>query len=276
MIRDIRDCVRLQNGVEMPWLGLGLWRTRAGEELERAVGWALEAGYRSFDTASIYANEESLGAALRASGLPREELFVTTKLWCADEGFEPALRAFDESLARLGLDQVDLYLIHWPRKETMIETWRALERVHREGRARAIGVSNFLVHHLEALLARCEIAPMVDQVELHPRLVQPELRAFCKTRGIQLEAWAPLMKGRLDSVPELAATARRYGKTPAQLALRWALQRGVVAIPKSVHRERIRENARIFDVEISPEDMAALGALDRGERVGPHPDHFVF
>ena len=260
----------------MPWLGLGLWRTRAGEELERAVGWALEVGYRSFDTASIYGNEESLGAALRASGLPREELFVTTKLWNSDHGFEAALRAFDESLDRLGLEQVDLYLIHWPRKETMVETWRALEQVHREGRARAIGVSNFLVHHLDALLAACEIAPMVNQVELHPRLSQPGLRAFCKTRGIQLEAWAPLMKGRLGGVPELDAIARRCGKSPAQLALRWDLQHGVVTIPKSVHRERILENAALFDFEISPEDMAALDGLDRGERVGPHPDHFVF
>lgn len=276
MIRDIGDRVRLAGDVQMPWLGLGLWRMSAGVEVERAVAWALEAGYRSFDTASIYANEDSLGAALRASGLSREQLFVTTKLWNSDPGYEPALRAFDASLQRLGLEQVDLYLIHWPRAEAMTETWRALERVHREGRARAIGVSNFLVHHLEALLGRCEIPPRVNQVEYHPRLAQPELLAFCNQRGIQLEAWAPLMKGRLDSVPELAGIARRYGKSPAQLALRWELQHGVVTIPKSVHRERILENANIFDFEISPADMAALDALDRGERVGPHPDHFVF
>lgn len=276
IITDIKGTFPLHNGVEMPYLGLGVYLAREGKEVENAVGWALEAGYRHIDTASAYQNEKGVGAAVRNSGLDRREGFVTTKVWNTDQGYESTLRAFDASLARLGLEYLDLYLVHWPVKGKYRETWQALEELYREGRVRAIGVSNFLQHHLEDLLQRAEIVPMVNQMEFHPWLVQEPLLGYCREKGIQYEAWSPLMQGKIGQVPEIGKIARKYGKTEAQVVLRWDLQKGVVTIPKSSNPERIKANAALFDFELSPEDMAQLDSLDKTHRFGPDPDHFDF
>lgn len=274
--QDLSDSALLNNGVTMPWFGLGVWRAQSGLETKQAVEWALARGYRHIDTASIYGNEQDVGEGLRASGVPREEVFVTTKVWNTDQGYDNTLRAFDASLARLGLDYVDLYLVHWPVKGKFKDTWGALERLYAQQRARAIGVSNFLEHHLEDLLGMANVIPAVNQVEFHPRLQQPGLQRCCREHGIQLEAWAPIMKGRVNDIPELQEIAARHGKTPVQVTLRWELQRGIVTIPKSVHQERIDSNANVYDFLLDEADLARIDALDTGERVGPHPDHIDF
>lgn len=276
MIRHISECATLHNGVKMPWLGLGVYKAREGGEVEGAVRAAIAAGYRSIDTAAFYQNEAGVGRAVRESGIPREEVFLTTKVWNSDQGYETTLRAFETSRKKLGVDYVDLYLIHWPVKGKYRETWRALEKLYEDGWVRAIGVSNFQIHHLEDLMKDCRIVPMVNQVEYHPRLTQEDLFHFCREHGIQPEAWSPLMRGRILDHPTVVELAGRYGKTPAQIILRWDLEHGVVTIPKSVREERIRENADIFDFALSPEDVAQLDALNRNERVGPDPDHFDF
>ncbi|GAB7388767.1 aldo/keto reductase [Bacillaceae bacterium] len=276
MAKTITDGTTLPNGVKMPWLGLGVYKAKEGEEVERAVRTALEAGYRSIDTAAFYENETGVGKAVRESGLPREEIFVTTKVWNDRQGYEPTLQAFEESRKKLGLDYIDLYLIHWPVKGKYKDTWRALEKLYKDGWVRAIGVSNFQIHHLQDLLQACEIAPMVNQVEFHPRLTQKELLAFCKENRIQLEAWSPLMRGEILTEPTVGEIAQKYGKTPAQIILRWDLQHGVVTIPKSVRAERIKENADIFDFALSPEDMEKIDALNQNKRIGPDPDNFDF
>jgi diketogulonate reductase-like aldo/keto reductase len=275
MPQKLTDTAVLANGVRMPWLGLGVWKVQNGNEVVESVKAALRIGYRSIDTAAVYGNEEGVGQAIREAGVPREELFVTTKVWNANQGYDTALAAFEESLSRLKLDYVDLYLIHWPVKGKYKDTWRALEKLYRDGRVRAIGVSNFQVHHLEDVLKDCEVAPMVNQVEFHPLLIQQELRDFCKTRGIQLEAWSPLMQGNLD-LPLLKELAETYGKTPAQIVLRWDLQHGVVTIPKSIREQRIRENADVFDFELSAGDMTRIDGLNRNRRFGADPDNFNF
>jgi diketogulonate reductase-like aldo/keto reductase len=261
----------------MPWLGLGVWKVTEGGEVERAVRTAIEAGYRSIDTAAAYGNEEGVGKAVRESGVPRGELFVTTKVWNADQGYDSALAAHESSLQKLGMDYVDLYLIHWPVKGKYKEAWKALEKLYKDGRVRAIGVSNFHEHHLDDLLQDAEIKPMVNQVEYHPRLSQRSLLNYCRDRGIQLEAWSPLMQGKelLDHelMKELAA---KHRKRPAQIILRWDVQNGVVTIPKSVTPERIRENADIFDFELSADDMRRIDELNENRRVGPDPDNFNF
>jgi diketogulonate reductase-like aldo/keto reductase len=266
----------LNNGVSMPQLGFGVWQV-PDDEAEKAVATALEAGYRSIDTAALYRNEEGTGRALAASGLPRDEVFVTTKLWNDDQGYDPALRAFDRSLAKLGLDSVDLYLVHWPqpRRDAYRETWRALERIAAEGRARAIGVSNFQPAHLRRLIAGAEVVPAVNQVELHPQLAQSELRAVHAELGTATEAWSPLGQGKgLLDEPAVAKVAARHGRTAAQVVLRWHLQLGNVVIPKSVTPSRIRENIDVFDFALTGEDLAELAALDEGVRLGPDPDAF--
>ncbi|WP_431968777.1 aldo/keto reductase [Actinacidiphila sp. bgisy160] len=268
--------ITLNNGVTMPQLGFGVWQV-PDDEAATAVATALEAGYRSIDTAALYRNERGTGRAIAASGIPREELFVTTKLWNTDQGHDNALRAFDASLDKLGLEYVDLYLIHWPTPARGLypETWRALEKIHADGRARAIGVSNFPVAQLQHLIDDGGVVPAVNQIELHPHLPQSELRAFHAGHGIATEAWSPLGQGRgLLDEPALAAVAAKHGRTPAQVVLRWHLQLGNVVIPKSVTPSRIRENIDVFGFELDGEDLAAVDALDNGGRLGPDPSSF--
>ncbi len=267
--------VELLNGVEMPRLGLGVWRAKDGEETENAVLAALKAGYRSIDTASMYDNEQSVGRAIRTSGVPRDQIFLTTKVWNNEQGYESTLQAFQNSLNRLEMEYVDLYLVHWPVVGKYNETYRALEELHDQGLVRAIGVSNFNIHHLEDLMGSCRVKPMVNQVEFHPLHTQKRLFAFCRKEGIQLESWRPLMQGRLD-LPLIAELAVKYNKTPAQIVLRWHLQLGVVTIPKSVNEERIRENADVFDFELEPEDMNRMDGLNQNQRFGSDPDHVDF
>ncbi|GHH86121.1 oxidoreductase [Streptomyces sulfonofaciens] len=265
--------VSLHNGIEIPQLGFGVFQVE-DDRTTAAVLSALEAGYRSIDTAAIYGNEAGVGRALAESGLPREELFLTTKLWNADQGYDSALRAFDASLAKLGTDHVDLYLIHWPTpaRDLYLDTWRALEKLLADGRTRAIGVSNFQPAHLERLLDHSDAVPVLNQVELHPYLQQGRLRAFHAEHGIATEAWSPLAQGSLLEDPALAAIAQRHGRTPAQVVLRWHLQLGNIVIPKSVTPARIRQNIEVFDFTLTGEDIEAITALDRGLRTGPDPD----
>ncbi|WP_406502121.1 aldo/keto reductase [Streptomyces sp. NBC_01590] len=265
--------VKLNNGVEIPQLGFGVFQV-PDDETTAAVSAALEAGYRSIDTAAIYGNEAGVGRALASSGLPREDLFVTTKLWNADQGYDATLRAFDASLAKLGLDHADLYLIHWPApaNDLYLDSWRAIERLAADGRIRAAGVSNFQPAHLQRLLDNSELVPAVNQVELHPGLQQAELRAFHAEHGIATEAWSPLAQGAVLSDPAITAIAERTGKSPAQVVLRWHLQLGNIVIPKSVTPARIRQNLDVSDFQLTDEDMAAFAATDRDLRTGPHPD----
>ncbi len=276
MINSMKDCTVLNNGLEMPWLGFGVFKVPDGEVVEYAIGQALKIGYRSLDTAAFYRNERGVGKAMRESGVPREEIFLTTKVWNDDQRAKRTMAAFEESLESLGTDYVDLYLIHWPVKGCYKETWKVLEEIYRSGRARAIGVSNFLVHQLEDLLADAAIVPAVNQVEFHPRLRQPDLLKFCREQGIQLEAWSPLAQGQIIHEPRVQKLAAKYHKTPVQIVLRWDLQHEVVTIPKSIHADRIAENTQIFDFELSQEDMDALDALDAGRRVGSDPGNFNF
>ncbi|MEY6563717.1 aldo/keto reductase [Streptomyces albidoflavus] len=266
----------LNNGVQMPQLGFGVWQV-PDDEAFTAVGAALDAGYRSIDTAAAYGNEEGTGKAIARSGIPREELFVTTKLWNSDHGYDAALRAFDSSLEKLGLDHVDLYLIHWPlpARDTAVDTYKALEKIYSEGRARAIGVSNFLPEHLERLIDATSIIPAVNQIELHPHLQQRAAREYHAEQGITTEAWSPLGQGKgLLEVPAIVAIAQKHNVTPAQVVLRWHVQLGNVAIPKSVTPSRIVENIDIFSFELDEEDMAAIRALNEDRRLGPDPAEF--
>lgn len=265
----------LNNGVQIPQLGFGVFQVPP-EEAERVVSVALEAGYRSIDTAAAYRNEEGVGRAIAASGLPRGEIFVTTKVWNSDHGYGEALRAFDRSARRLGLDTVDLYLIHWPVPivDRYAETWRALEKLAADGRVRAIGVSNFKPEHLRRLLAETGTVPAVNQVELHPHLPQTELRALHAEHGIATEAWSPLAQGQVLPDPTVTRLAERHGVTPAQVVLRWHLQLGNIVIPKSATPERIRENFDVFGFELSANDLAAIAELETGQRIGPDPAEF--
>lgn len=270
--------ISLNNGVAMPQLGFGVWQV-PDDEAAKAVGLALEAGYRSIDTAAIYENEEGTGRAVAASGIPRGELFITTKLWNSEQGYDSTLRAFDASLNKLGLDHIDLYLIHWPvpSKGAYVDTYKAFEKIYADGRAKAIGVSNFLPEHLARLIEETSIVPAVNQIELHPQLQQEELRAFHAQHGIKTEAWSPLGQGRgLLEVPTVVAIARKHERTPAQVVLRWHLQIGNIVIPKSVTPSRIRENIDVFGFELDDEDMSALAALDEGKRLGPDPATFDY
>lgn len=265
----------LSNGVNMPWLGLGVWKMKDDGETEAAVASALQAGYRAIDTAAVYGNEQGVGAAVNGSGIARDQIFITTKVWNADQGYDTSLRAFDESMKRLDMDYVDLLLIHWPVKGKYKETWRALEQIYRDGRTRAIGVSNFHIHHLQDLMASSDLVPMVNQVEYHPLLTQEELMAFCATNKIQPTAWSPLMQGNLD-LPLLAEIGAKHGKSAAQVVLRWDLQNGVVTIPKSTNPSRLKENSEVFDFQLSADEMAEISALNRNQRFGADPDNFNF
>lgn len=266
--------VELNNGVRIPQVGFGVYKI-PDDEVVDALGTAFDAGYRSVDTATLYRNERGVGVAVAQSGLPREEVFVTTKLWNTDHGYDRAMRAFDTSLSLLGLDYVDLYLIHWPVATTdrYVQTWRALEKLAADGRARAIGVSNFQVEHLRRLLEETDVVPAVNQIEVHPWLQQPQLRTFHAAHGIATEAWAPIARGGARLGDEvLDRLARKHGKTPAQVVLRWHIELGHVVIPKSVTPARIAENIDVFDFELDEPDLAAMATLDAGQRTGPHPD----
>ena len=267
--------VTLNNGVEIPQLGFGVFQTPE-DETTAAVSAALETGYRHIDTAAAYGNEAGVGRALADSGLSRDELFITTKVWNSDQGYDATLRAFDTSLAALGLDRLDLYLIHWPTpaRDLYADTWRALERLVEEGRLRAAGVSNFQPAHLQRLLDGSSLVPTINQIELHPGLQQSELRAFHAEHGIATEAWSPLAQGAVLDDEAITSIAGRTGKSPAQVVLRWHLQLGNVVIPKSVTPSRIRENFEVFDFELTDEDMSTIAGADRDLRTGPHPDEF--
>jgi diketogulonate reductase-like aldo/keto reductase len=268
--------LKLNNGVEMPQLGYGVFQI-PNEETTAAVSAALHAGYRSIDTAAVYGNEEGVGTALAAAGLERDELFITTKLWNTDQGYDKTLRAFDASLEKLGLEQLDLYLIHWPtpKRDLYLDTWKAFEKLYADGKVRAIGVSNFHPAHLERILQTGGTVPAVNQIELHPYLRQDELRAFDAKHDIATEAWSPLAKGGdLLSEPAIVALAEKHGRTPAQVVIRWHLQLGNIVIPKSVTPTRIRENFDVFGFSLTGAEVASLSTLDKGERTGPDPDTF--
>ena len=277
-MEKIMQQITLNNGITIPQFGLGVFRTPDGEATKNSVKWALESGYRHLDTAMIYENEESVGEAMHESGIPREEIFLTTKLWNEDIRQGRAKEAFEESLKRLQTDYVDLYLIHWPAVGYE-KAWAELEELYDAGRIRAIGVSNFQIHHLDTLKKTAKITPAVNQIESHPYFTNQELIEECRRRGIAVEVWSPLGGTGGNSVlqdPLLATLAQKYQKTPAQIILRWDIQRGVIVFPKSVHRERILANQEIVDFEITAEDMKKIDALNKNERVGADPDTFDF
>jgi diketogulonate reductase-like aldo/keto reductase len=267
--------ITLNNGVDIPQVGLGVWQAAEGTEVEAAVRAALDTGYRLIDTAAIYGNEVGVGKAIKESGLPREEVFITTKLWNANHAYEDALRAFDESLKKLDCGYINLYLIHWPlpMEGRFTEAWRALEKLYNDKRVLAIGVSNFKPHHLDELLKEATVIPAINQIELHPMFQQKETRAYCAERGIAIESYSPLMRaGEALEHPTIVDVAQRHGKTPAQVVLRWHVQSNLVVIPKSVNPERIRENFALFDFELSADEMQQIEGMDQGRRIAADPD----
>ncbi|MFB7142262.1 aldo/keto reductase [Gottfriedia sp. NPDC056225] len=276
----MNNLVKLNNGLEMPIIGLGVFQVEDGQVVIDSVKAAIRNGYRSIDTAAIYQNEEGVGQgikeALEENGLKREDLFITSKVWNADLGYQSSIDAFELSLKKLGLDYLDLYLIHWPVEGKYVESWKALETLYKDGKVKAIGMSNFQIHHLKEVMATAEIMPMVNQVELHPMLSQVELREFLNENSIQVEAWAPLMQGGLFENETLLEIANKYNKSIAQVVLRWHLQNGIVIIPKSIKEHRIQENADLFDFELTQEDMEQINSLNQNHRVGPDPDNFDF
>jgi diketogulonate reductase-like aldo/keto reductase len=262
----IGSAKKLNSGVEIPVLGLGVWQTAPGKATQEAVKFALKVGYRHIDTARIYGNEEDVGRGVKDSGVPREQVFVTTKLWNSDHGYDSAIAACEKSLRRLGLGYIDLYLIHWPVPELRDETWKALVELRRRGSCRSIGVSNYTVRHLQGLLDGSEVVPDVDQVEFNPFLYQKDLLGFCENKRIQLEAYSPLTRGTKLKHPVVVEVARRYSRSSAQVMIRWGLQHGLVVIPKSSKPERIKENSEVFGFEISQADMSKLDALSEDLR----------
>lgn len=279
-MKHLQDTVALSNGVQMPWLGLGVFQVEDGSTVVESVRTAIKNGYRSIDTAAIYQNETGVGQGIKEglaeAGISREELFITSKVWNEDLGYEKTLAAFETSLEKLGLDYLDLYLIHWPKANKYKEAWRALETLYKNGKVKAIGVSNFQIHHLEELMKDAEIKPMINQVEFHPKLTQVELRSFCQQHGIQVEAWSPLMQGKLLDNSLLMTIAAKYNKSVAQVIIRWDLQNGVITIPKSIKEHRIIENADVFDFSLTTEEMEQIAGLNEDLRVGPDPDNFDF
>ena len=268
---NIQSTVKLNNDVRMPILGLGVYQSPPGRVTRNAVNFALRIGYRHVDTARIYGNEADVGEAVRESGVPREDLFVTTKLWNSDQGYDSTLRAFEGSLKRLGLDYLDLYLVHFPVPDVRKETWRAMETLLQKERCRAIGVSNFTIRHLEELIEESHVIPSVNQVEFHPFLYQKELLKYCQRKGIQVEAYSPLARGERLKHPRITSLATKYSKTPAQLMIRWGIEHGLVVIPKSTREERIRENSQVFDFDISDDDMRSLDSLNEDLRLNWDP-----
>ncbi|OJU39892.1 MAG: 2,5-diketo-D-gluconic acid reductase [Microbacterium sp. 69-10] len=267
--------ITLNNGIEMPQLGFGVFQV-PDDETTAAVAEALRVSYRSIDTAAVYGNEAGVGRAIAESGIDRSDLFITSKVWNSDQGFDATLRAYDEALEKLGLEQLDLYLIHWPtpERDLYLDTWRALERIHAEGRVRAIGVSNFQPAHLDRLVAASEVVPAVNQIELHPALQNRDVIAANTRHGIATEAWSPLAQGAVLRDPAVVAIAEEHGVSPAQAVLRWHLQQGRIVIPKSVTPARIAENFDVFGFELTADELDAIDRLERDGRTGPHPDEF--
>ena len=268
---NIQSTVKLNNDVRMPILGLGVYQSPPGRVTRNAVNFALRVGYRHVDTARIYGNEADVGEAVRESGVPRGDLFIATKLWNSDQGYDSTLRACEASLKRLGLDYLDLYLVHFPVPDVRKESWRAMETLLKKGRCRAIGVSNFTIRHLEELIEESHVIPSVNQVELHPFLYQKELLKYCQDRGIQVEAYSPLARGERLQDPRIASLATKYSKSPAQLMIRWGIEHGLVVIPKSTREELIRENSQVFDFDISDDDMSSLDSLNEDLRLNWDP-----
>jgi methylglyoxal/glyoxal reductase len=262
MLLTLKSSAKLNNGVEIPYLGLGVYQSPPGEITLRAVKYALKIGYRQIDTAELYGNEKDVGRALRESGIRREDVFITTKVWNSHQGYDSTLYACEGSLGRLGLSYVDLYLIHWPVQGLGDETWRAMIKLLHQGKARAIGVSNYSIRELNELLEKSDIVPAVNQVEFHPFLYQEDLLRFCKNNNIQLEAYSPLTRGKRLNHPKILELAKKYNKTPAQVLIRWSLQHNVIVIPKSIHEARIKENSQVFDFQLEPKDMKLLDSLN--------------
>lgn len=273
---NIQHKLKLHNGIEMPLIGLGTYGLGGGRATVEIVKAALDLGIRSIDTASFYKNEQEVGEGIKESAVFRKEVFVTTKLWNDEHGYDAALKAIEASLRRFDMDYVDLYLIHWPGKDRYIETWKALERLYDEGTVKAIGVSNFQEHHLSRLLSSCNEKPAVNQIELHPRLTQERLREYCKKMGIKVEAWSPLANGRLLNEPTINYIAKKHARTPAQIILRWHVQNEVMVIPKTASRKRLVENTNIFDFRLSMEEMNLIDSLNMNERIGQDPDKMIF
>ena len=283
-MNTINDCYTLKNGVKIPCIGFGTWQTPNGDEGVNSVLCALEAGYTHIDTAEGYENEESVGLAVKKSGIPREKLFITSKLWNDMHGYQNTLAAFEKTLEKLGTDYLDLFLIHWPNplkyrdcwQEANAGTWRAFEELYEAKKIRAIGLSNFRPHHIDELMKTAKIAPMVNQIRLCPGDTQDELVAYCRERGILLEAYSPLGTGKIFAVPEMQQLAEKYGRSVAQICIRWSLQRGYLPLPKSVTPERIRENANVFDFELSEEDVELIAGLTGCAGVERDPDTAPF
>lgn len=281
MIESLHDSLTLLNGMKIPSIGFGTWQTPDGDIAVNAVKYALEVGYRHIDTAAAYGNEESVNKAIRESDIPREELFITTKLWNSDRGYAKTLNAFEDSMKKLGVDYLDLYLIHWPSNKkdgdkVNADTWKAFEKLYRDGQIKAIGVSNFLVHHLESLMESAEIEPMINQIEFHPGQMQSEVLEFCRKHAILIEGWSPLGTGRMLENPQLKEIAGNYRKSVAQLCIRWALQHEVLPLPKSVTPSRIAENMQVFDFEISESDMKTIDDMPYFGGSGLDPDKVKF
>ncbi|SUY48002.1 aldo/keto reductase [Clostridium putrefaciens] len=274
-MKSFTKSFKLNNGVQMPCLGFGTFEIENDDAIKDSILEALKAGYRHIDTASMYKNEDGIGNTIKESDVLRREIFLTSKVWNGDHGYDNTLRAFEASLKKLKTDYLDLYLIHWP-KDLNRQTWKALERLYDEKLIRSIGVSNFKVHHLSEIMVKANICPMVNQVEFHPRLQNKEVLNFCMKNGIQLEAWGPLMQGEVFSIDLMKDLSIKYNKTISQITLRWDIQMGVVTIPKSVTKSRIKENTEIFDFEISLEDMEKIASLNKEERIGPDPDEITF
>ncbi|MEI4771844.1 aldo/keto reductase [Psychrobacillus sp. FJAT-51614] len=272
----INSTKQLANGVEMPRIGLGVYKMTEPDIALNAITTAIDAGYRHIDTASLYANEKEVGEAVRNSSVARNDIFITTKVWNSDQGYDQTLKAFEKSLELLGLDHIDLYLTHWPVKETFVDTYRAIERLYEEKLIRATGVSNHQQHHLEAIAVKANVKPMVNQIECHPRLTQFDLREYCAEQGIAVTSWSPLARGGLLNEPTLQRISDKYGKSPAQTIIRWHLQHDLIVIPKSVTPTRIAENIDVFDFELTFEDMKNIDSLNLNERTGADPDNFNF
>lgn len=276
MLKNLQSKKTLHNGIEIPYVGLGVFQMKDPRETVEAVKTAIDSGYLSVDTAAVYENEESVGEGVKESRARREDLFITSKVWNSDQGYDTTLKAFETSLKKLDMDYMDLYLIHWPVDGKYNDTWKALERLYSEGLVKSIGVSNFHQHHLEDLMKNSNEKPVINQIECHPRLNQEKLRAFCQEENIAVEAWSPIAQGRVLDEPTLKQIAEKHGKSSAQIILRWHLQNDVVIIPKSVHANRIKENADLFNFQLSTDEMNQINDLNQDERFGPDPDNFDF